>query len=139
MANGTLALELALKVLGVGCNDEVIVPSRTFIATASAVVVRGARPVVADVDRESGNITAETIDAVRTNKTKAIIIVHLAGWPCDMDAIMTYAKLRDLLVIEDCAQAHGAMYKGYCWSRRSCNKFCCFWTGSCGCTCKGDS
>jgi len=112
LANGTLALELALNVLGITCGDEVIVPSRTFIGTASAVVTRGAKPVVADVDRVSGNISVETIDKVRTNSTKAIIVVHLAGWPCDMSSIMSYAKQHDLLVIEDCAQAHGASYEG---------------------------
>ena len=83
LANGTLALELALKALNVNPCDEVIVPSRTYIATASAVVIAGARPVVADVDRVSGNISVETIDHVRTDNTKAIIVVHLAGWPCD--------------------------------------------------------
>ena len=112
LANGTLALELALNVLGITHGDEVIVPSRTFIGTASAVVTRGAKPVVADVDRVSGNVSVETIDKVRTNSTKAIIVVHLAGWPCDMSSIMSYAKQHDLLVIEDCAQAHGASYEG---------------------------
>lgn len=112
LANGTLALELALNALGVTSGDEVIVPSRTYIATASSVVTRGAHPVIADVDKESGNISVSTIDKVRTNKTKAIIVVHLAGWPCDMTSIMAYAKKHDLLVIEDCAQAHGASYKG---------------------------
>ena len=112
LANGTLALELALKALGITPCDEVIVPSRTYIATASAVVIAGAKPVIADVDRVSGNISVETIDLVRTDNTKAIIVVHLAGWPCDMGPIMKYAKQHNLLVIEDCAQAHGANYKG---------------------------
>lgn len=112
LANGTLALELVLNVLGIGSGDEVIVPSRTFIATASAVVARGAKPVIADVDRESGNITIETIEMVRTTRTRAIIVVHLGGWPCDMGAIMPYARKHNLLVVEDCAQAHGAKYKG---------------------------
>ena len=112
VANGTLALELALKALGVNDNDEVIVPSRTYFASASAVVAIGAKPVIADVHRDSGNITIETIDKVRTVKTKAIIVVHLAGWPCDMNLIMAYAKKHSLLVIEDCAQAHGATYDG---------------------------
>ena len=112
LANGTLALELALKALGITACDEVIVPSRTYIATASAVVIAGAKPVIADVDRVSGNISVETIDHVRTDNTKAIIVVHLAGWPCDMGPIMKYAKQHNLLVIEDCAQAHGASYKG---------------------------
>ena len=112
LANGTLALELALNVLGITSGDEVIVPSRTYIATASAVAIRGAKPVVADVDRISGNISVEMIDKVRTNRTKAIIVVHLAGWPCDMASIMSYAKQHGLFIIEDCAQAHGASYEG---------------------------
>jgi dTDP-4-amino-4,6-dideoxygalactose transaminase len=112
LANGTVALELALYALGIGSGDEVIVPSRTFIASASCVVMRGAKPVIADVDSVSQNITAETISAVLTSKTKAIIVVHLAGWPCDMDPILNLAKDRGIKVIEDCAQAHGATYKG---------------------------
>lgn len=112
LANGTLALELALNVCGISKNDEVVVPSRTYIATASAVAVNGARPIVTDVDRDSGNITSETIERVRTTKTKAIIVVHLAGWPCDMNSIISYAKEHNLLVIEDCAQAHGASISG---------------------------
>lgn len=111
LANGTLALELALHALGIGSGDEVIVPARTFIATASAVVACGARPVVADVDPVSQNLTARTIAAVLTPKTKAVIPVHLAGWPCDMDPILDLAECHKLKVIEDCAQAHGAKYK----------------------------
>jgi len=88
------------------------VPARTFIASASCVAMRGAKPVVADVDAISGNITAETIEQVRTPRTKAIIAVHLGGWPCDMDAIITYARKHGLMVIEDCAQAHGAEFNG---------------------------
>lgn len=112
LANGTLALDLALKALGIGPGDEVIVTPRTFIASVSCVVNAGAIPVFADVDRESGNLTAETIAAVLTPRTKAIICVHLAGWPCDMDPIMDLAERHGLKVIEDCAQAHGARYKG---------------------------
>lgn len=108
LANGTVALELALYALSIGDGDEVIVPSRTFIATASAVVASGAIPVVADVDRDSGNLTVESIKDACTENTKAIIVVHLAGWPCDMPAIMEYAQENNLLVIEDCAQSHGA-------------------------------
>ena len=104
VANGTLALELALIALGISKGDEVIVPSRTYFATASSVAVIGAKPVVADIDRNSGNITVETIDAARTSNTKAIIVVHLAGWPCDMKRIVSYAKKYNLLIIEDCAQ-----------------------------------
>lgn len=112
LANGTVALELAMHVLGIGPGDEVIVTSRTFIASASCVVLQGATPVFADVDRSTQNITAESIREVLSPRTKAIIAVHLAGWPCDMDAIMELAEEHKLKVIEDCAQAHGAKYKG---------------------------
>lgn len=112
VANGTLALELALKALGVGTDDDVIVPARTFVGTATAVVACGARPVVADVDRESGNVTVATIETAMTPATKCVIPVHLAGWPCDMDAIMQFANRHGLWVVEDCAQAHGARWNG---------------------------
>lgn len=112
LGNGTLALELALKALGVGEGDEVVVSPRSFVASASCVVTCGATPVFADVDRDSQNITAETIEAVVTPRTKAILPVHLAGWPCDMEAISALAKKRGLFVIEDCAQAHGAELGG---------------------------
>jgi len=112
LANGTAALELALYALGIGAGDEVVVPSRTFIACASCAVMRGCIPVCTEVDPESQNLTAETIRAVLTPRTRAIIAVHLAGWPCDMDSIMALARERNLKVIEDCAQAHGATYGG---------------------------
>lgn len=112
LANGTVALELALYALGIGPGDEVIVTSRTFIASASCIVMRGAIPVMADVDPESQNITVETIRTVLSPRTKAIILVHLAGWPCDMDSIIEFSRKNNLKVIEDCAQAHGATYKG---------------------------
>lgn len=112
LANGTVALELALHALGIGPGDEVITTCRTFIASASAVVMRGAVPVLADVDPESQNITAETVARVLSSRTRAIIAVHLAGWPCEMDAIMDLARQHGLKVIEDCAQAHGASYRG---------------------------
>lgn len=112
LGNGTLALELALRALDIGPGDEVIVPSRTFIATASAVIMMGAKPIVADIDRNSQNITVDTIQQVMTPKTKAIIVVHLGGWPCDMDSIMAFAKQHHLKVIEDCAQAIGAKWNG---------------------------
>lgn len=111
LMNGTVALELALRGLGVGPGDEVIVTPRSFIASVSCIVSVGATPVFADVDCDSQNITAETIRAVLSSKTRAIICVHLAGWPCEMDEIMALAEERDLFVIEDCAQAHGARYK----------------------------
>ncbi|QWD27079.1 DegT/DnrJ/EryC1/StrS aminotransferase family protein [Polynucleobacter paneuropaeus] len=112
LTNGTLALDLALKALDIKAGDEVIVTPRTFIASISCVVNIGAIPIFADVDRVSGNITAETISQVISAKTKAIICVHLSGWPCDMDPIMKLAVRRNIKVIEDCAQAHGARYKG---------------------------
>ena len=112
VANGTVALDLALKGLGVGVGDEVIVTSRTFLASASSIVNAGATPVFADVDRDSQNITAETVRPLVTERTRAIIAVHLAGWPCDMDSLNALAREHDLFVIEDCAQAHGATYKG---------------------------
>jgi dTDP-4-amino-4,6-dideoxygalactose transaminase len=125
VANGTVALDLAFVGLGIGLGDEVIVSPRTFLASASAIVNSGAKPIFADVDLESQNITAETVAPLITEKTKAIVCVHLAGWPCDMDPIMELAKRHGLYVVEDCAQAHGARYKGRsvgslghvgCWS-----------------------
>jgi dTDP-4-amino-4,6-dideoxygalactose transaminase len=112
LTNGTVALELPLKAYGVGPGDEVIVTPRSFIASVSCVVAVGAKPVFADVDPASQNITADTIRQVLSPRTKAIIPVHLAGWPCDMDPIMALAQEKGLIVIEDCAQSHGARYKG---------------------------
>jgi dTDP-4-amino-4,6-dideoxygalactose transaminase len=125
LGNGTLALDVALKALDIGSGDKVIVTSRTFIASISSIVNSGAIPIFADVDLASQNITPETIRSVITDKTKAIVCVHLAGWPCDMDEVMAIANEYDLYVIEDCAQSHGAKYKGKpvgsigrigCWS-----------------------
>jgi dTDP-4-amino-4,6-dideoxygalactose transaminase len=112
LTNGTLALDVALKALNIGPGDEVIVTPRTFIASVSCVVNAGATPVFVDVDRDSGNMTAATIAPAVTDRTRAIIPVHLAGWPCDMDAIMEIANARGIKVIEDCAQAHGAAIGG---------------------------
>ncbi len=112
VANGTVALDLALKALGIGAGDDVIVTSRTFLASASSIVTAGANPIFADVELDSQNISRRTIEAVITPSTKAIICVHLAGWMCDMDPIMQLAEEKGIFVIEDCAQAHGAMYKG---------------------------
>lgn len=111
LANGTVALELALYTLGIGPGDEVVTSSRTFIASASCIVARGATPIIADVDAVSQNISADTISRVITPRTKAIIAVHLAGWPCDMEPILELARAHNIKVIEDCAQAHGALYK----------------------------
>ena len=112
LANGTAALELALHALDIAPGDEVVVPCKTFIASASCVVRIGAVPVVADIDLDSQNITAASIEAVLTERTKAVIAVHLAGWPCEMDEILTLAKERGLAVVEDCAQSVGARYRG---------------------------
>lgn len=112
VSNGSVALDLALRAIGISPGDEVIVTPRSFIASVSCVVNLGATPVFADVDLESQNITSETIRPVITPYTKAIVCVHLAGWPCDMRPIMELANSYGLYVVEDCAQAHGAMYKG---------------------------
>ncbi len=110
VSNGTIALEAALKSLDIGLQDEVIVTSRTYVASASSISLIGAKPVFADVDLDSQNIDIESIKAAITKKTKAIICVHLAGWPCDMNAIMEISKAHNIYVIEDCAQAHGAKF-----------------------------
>ncbi|MBO2632306.1 DegT/DnrJ/EryC1/StrS aminotransferase family protein [Shewanella algae] len=112
LGNGTLALDVALKALNVGEGDEVITTPRTFLASASSIVTAGANPVFADVDLNSQAITAESIEAVLTPKTKAVIVVHLGGMPAEMDAIMALSEKHGFYVIEDCAQAHGAKYKG---------------------------
>ena len=112
VANGTVALDLALRTLGIGEGDEVIVTPRSFVASASCVAFCGATPVFADVDPVSGNLNAETIAVKIGPRTKAVILVHLAGWPCDMDSIMALAERSGIKVIEDCAQAHGARHRG---------------------------
>ena len=112
LANGTVALDLALVALGIGSGDEVVVTSRTFIASVSSIITAGATPIFADVDKDSQNITRESVLSALSSKTKAIIAVHLAGWPCEMDEIMAIADQHGIYVIEDCAQAHGAEYKG---------------------------
>ena len=111
LSNGTLALDVALHALGIGPWDEVVVTPRTFIASVSCVVNAGPTPVFADVEPDSGNLSAATIARVLTPRTRAVICVHLAGWPCDMDPIMALAETHGFKVIEDCAQAHGARYK----------------------------
>jgi dTDP-4-amino-4,6-dideoxygalactose transaminase len=113
VANGTLALESALYAFGVGPGDDVVTPCRTFIASASCIVACGARAIMADIDRDSQVITADTLRQAITPRTKAVIAVHLAGWPCDLDPILDVATEYNLVVIEDCAQAHGARYKGH--------------------------
>lgn len=112
LANGSVALDLALKVLGIGPGDEVIVTPRSFIASAACVSLTGATPVFAEVDEASGNITASTIAPLIGPRTKGVIPVHLAGWPCDMPAIMALAEKHGLWVLEDCAQAIGAGIEG---------------------------
>lgn len=112
LANGTLALELCLRVLDIGPGDEVIVTPRSFVASASVIVQVGATPVFADIDPVSQNLDPEAAEAAITGRTKAIILVHLAGWPCDMDAFQAIAEKHHVHLVEDCAQAHGARYKG---------------------------
>jgi dTDP-4-amino-4,6-dideoxygalactose transaminase len=112
VANGTVALDLAWQALDLPKGSEVIVTSRTFIASISSIVLAGLTPVFADIDRNTQNITVETIKPHIGAKTSAILCVHLAGWPCEMDSIVALAKAHDLRIVEDCAQAHGAKYKG---------------------------
>lgn len=112
LGNGTLALDIALKAMNIGVGDEVITTPRTFLASASSIVTSGAKPVFADVDLNSQNITAQGIEEVLTSQTKAVIVVHLAGMPAEMDEIMALSDKHGFYVIEDCAQAHGAKYKG---------------------------
>ena len=112
VANGTVALDLALRALGIGPGDEVVVTPRTFFASVACIVSAGAVPVFADVDRDSQNITPDSVAPVLTPRTRAILCVHLAGWPCDMDGMLALARDFGLAVIEDCAQAHGARFRG---------------------------
>lgn len=112
VSNGSVALELAIRALGIGEGDDVIVTPRTFLASASSIVLCGARPIFADVDPISQNITPETARDVLTDSTRAIMTVHLAGWPCDMPGFLDLARERGLNLIEDCAQAHGAKLDG---------------------------
>ena len=125
LSNGTVAIDIALLALGIKEGDEVIVTSRTFIASVSSIVNAGGIPIFADVCTNSQNFRSSQISNLITPKTKAILCVHLAGWPCEMDNIMRIAQKNNLFVIEDCAQAHGAKYKGKsvgsighigCWS-----------------------
>lgn len=112
VANGTVALDLAWQALALPAGSEVIVTSRTFIASVSSIVLAGLTPVFVDIERDSQNISAATIAPHITKNTSAILCVHLAGWPCEMDDIMALAKKHELFVVEDCAQSHGAKYKG---------------------------
>ncbi|WP_083535918.1 DegT/DnrJ/EryC1/StrS family aminotransferase [Sphingobium sp. MI1205] len=112
LANGTLALELAFRALGVGSGDEVIVPARSFFASTSAVVAVGAVPIFADINPNSHNIDPAAVIPLIGERTRAILCVHLAGWPCDMDALNDIADQHGLWLVEDCAQAHGAAING---------------------------
>jgi dTDP-4-amino-4,6-dideoxygalactose transaminase len=112
LANGSLALELALRAFGIGPGDEVVVSPRSFVASASCVRLVGATPVFADVDRDSGNLTAASVADALTDRTRAVIPVHLAGWPADVPGIIEAVRGRGVKVIEDCAQAHGAEIGG---------------------------
>jgi dTDP-4-amino-4,6-dideoxygalactose transaminase len=112
MANGSLTMDAAMRVMGLGPGDEVIVSPRSYVASAMCVALAGATPVFADVDADSGCVTVATLEAARTSRTKAAIPVHIGGWPCDMPAIMAWAERHGILVMEDCAQAHGATVAG---------------------------
>lgn len=112
VANGTLALDLALHALDIGPGHEVIVTPRTFLASVSAIVNAGATPVFADIERDSQNLSVASVEECLSPRTRAIVAVHLAGWPCDMDALGELAQTFGLSIIEDCAQAHGARYRG---------------------------
>lgn len=112
LANGTLALQLALQASGLQPGDEVVVPARSFFGTAAVVPLAGGRPVFADVDLDTQNLTAASVEAVLTDRTRAVICVHLGGHPCDMDPLLELVQERGLVLIEDCAQSHGALYKG---------------------------
>ena len=112
LANGSIALDVALSVLGIGPGDEVIVTPRSFMASAGCIVLRGATPIFVDVDPDSQNITVEAVEGAVTPKTKAVIAVHLAGWPCEMEALKTLCSRQGLYLVEDCAQAHGAKIGG---------------------------
>jgi hypothetical protein len=112
VSNGTVSLELLLGAWGIGPGDEVITTPRTFVGTATAIVARGATPIFADVDLNSQLITPESVAAVITPRTRAILPVHLAGWVADMDGLMALAEKHELKVLEDCAQSHGASWRG---------------------------
>ncbi len=112
VVNGTVSLRIALMAMGIKAEEEVIVPPYTFLATATAVVEANAVPVFADVELETFNLCPQAVEAAITPKTRAIIPVHMAGQPADMDALMAIAKKHNLIVIEDAAHAHGALYKG---------------------------
>ena len=109
LSNGTAALEIALQAVGVGAGDEVIVTPRSFMASGSAVVRCGGVPIFADVDADSQLITPDTVAPLLSARTRAIVCVHLAGWPCDMESIRELTRNRPIALIEDCAQAHGAL------------------------------
>jgi dTDP-4-amino-4,6-dideoxygalactose transaminase len=111
-ANGTVALDVALRALGIGCGDEVIVPAYTFVATASAVLGVGGVPVFVDIDPDTLNMDPAAIEPAITPRTAAVIPVHIAGRPADMDAVLAIARKRGIAVIEDAAQAHAAAWRG---------------------------
>ena len=110
LGNATQGLHLCLAALGIGIGDEVIVTPRTFLASATCCAWYGIKPVFVDVDENSQNITLETIKGAITNKTKAVVLVHLAGWPCELEEICKYCREKGIYIIEDCAQAHGVKY-----------------------------
>lgn len=111
LSNGSVALEIALKALNLKKEDKVIVSSRSFVISASCTLNLGLKPIFADVD-DNGNLNFEEIKKVYDNKVKAIILVHLNGLPCDLNPIINFVKKNNIFLIEDCSQAHGAVYKG---------------------------
>ena len=112
MANGSLTMDAAIRALGIGPGDEVIVAPRSYVASAMCVVLAGATPVFADVDPDSGCITPESAEAVRSSRTRAVIPVHIGGWPCDMPGFVEWSRTHGIQVIEDCAQSHGGHIAG---------------------------
>jgi dTDP-4-amino-4,6-dideoxygalactose transaminase len=112
LANGTVALELALRALGVGPGDEVIVPARSFFASASCIVAVGATPIFADIDPISQGLEQQSVRQMLSSRTRAVLCVHLGGWPCDVQQLKSICDEKGLFLIEDCAQAHGATING---------------------------
>ena len=112
VGSGTEALHIALKACGIGYGDEVITVSNTAVATATSIILSGAQPVFVDIESDFFSMDIKNLNAAITRKTKAIILVHLYGCPAEVETILKIAKENNLVLIEDCAQAHGATYKG---------------------------
>jgi len=112
LSNGSVALDTALEILGIESGDEVIVPAHSFIATAACVALRGARPVFADIEPDTGNLSVDSVRQLITRRTKAVIAVHIYGWPCEIRELRRLCDQKRLFLVEDCAQAHGARFEG---------------------------